>query len=806
MRRKPEQNFRRFNRPTDKPPLSISLTEIVADASRTAAVTAPTNFIRSIIDRDLADGKYDGVVTRFPPEPNGYLHIGHAKSIHLNFGIARDYRGRCHLRFDDTNPTTEDIEYVESIKESVRWLGFDWNEHLYHASDYFGQLYDYAEQLIRDGKAYVDSQSEEQIRETRGTVTEPGRPSPFRERTAEENLDLFRRMRAGEFPDGAHVLRARIDMASPNMKMRDPLLYRIRHAHHYRTGDAWCIYPMYDWAHPLSDAIEDITHSLCTLEFETNRELYDWVVDNCRKPPRPHQYEFARLNLDYTVMSKRKLMQLVEKKLVSGWDDPRLPTIHGLRRRGVTPEAIRDFCERIGVTKTDSRVDLAMLEHAIRDDLNFRAPRVLCVLRPLKVTITNFDADRVEWIDAPYWPHDVPKEGTRPLPLTREIYIEREDFMEDPPPKFFRLAPGRRVRLRHAGILTCDEVLHDGATGEVVELRGTLEREGENNDAAKPRVKGTIHWVSAARGTPCSVNLYDRLFTVAEPDAEEDWLGHINPASSVRLEHAVIEPAVADDAPDARYQFERQGYFWRDPVDSTSDALVFNRIVTLKDTWAKMSQAEPSSAGAGAAPARAPKKSATAEATPQRRVEDDVEALAPASRTRFERYTRDLDIQVDDALLLASDEDLSIFFEEAVEAHPNAQGAANWIVNVVLGEVKSTAIAALPFRGRHIGELVKLIDEGAITSRIARDVFAEMLRSGEAPAAIVEKKGLSAMDDRDQLAAIVDRVVAASPQKVEEYRAGKKGLIGFFTGNVMRETGGRADPRMVKEMLEERLG
>ena len=460
-----------------------------------------SNFIRDIIDRDLAENRHDGVVTRFPPEPNGYLHIGHAKSICLNFGIARDYAARvptrCHLRFDDTNPTTEDPEYVESIKESVRWLGFSWDDHLYHASDYFDQLYDYAEGLIRDGHAYVDSLSEEEIRDYRGTVTEPGRPSPYRERPVAENLDLFRRMRAGAFKDGEHVLRAKIDLASPNMKMRDPLLYRIRHASHYRTGEAWPIYPMYDFAHPLSDAIEAVTHSLCTLEFDNNRELYDWVLDRTRQPPRPHQYEFARLNLDYTVMSKRKLLELVEGGHVEGWDDPRLPTLAGMRRRGVTPEAVRTFCERIGVAKADNRIDIGLLEYSIRDDLNFRAPRVMGVLRPLKVTITNWPEDRTEWLEADYWPRDVPKEGTRKIPFGRTLYIDRSDFMEDPPKRFHRLSPGQDVRLRHAYVITCDEVVKD-EHGETVELRCTYDPETKSGSGKSGRkVKGTIHWASA---------------------------------------------------------------------------------------------------------------------------------------------------------------------------------------------------------------------------------------------------------------------------------------------------------------------
>ncbi|UCF18171.1 MAG: glutamine--tRNA ligase/YqeY domain fusion protein [Gemmatimonadota bacterium] len=552
-----------------------------------------SDFIRAKVAEDLRSGRYSGrVVTRFPPEPNGYLHIGHAKSCCLNFGIALENDGVCHLRFDDTNPETEDIKYVESIKEDVRWLGFDWGDNLFFASDYFEKLYEYAVILIERGKAYVDSLSEDEIRAYRGTVTRAGKESPFRDRPIEENLRLFERLRAGEFADGEHVLRAKIDMASPNMLMRDPLLYRIRHASHYRRGDDWCLYPLYDFTHCLSDAIENITHSLCTLEFENNRELYDWVLDNVGiARPRPEQTEFARLDIDYTVLSKRKLIRLVEQGHVSGWDDPRLPTLAGLRRRGVPPEAIGAFCDMIGVDKVNSRVDIAKLEYAIRNDLNQRAPRVLCVLRPLKVVITNYPEGRVEQLDAPYWPHDVPKQGSRQLPFGREIFIERDDFMEDPPRKFFRLAPGREVRLRHAYVIKCDDVIKDSATGEVMELRCTFDPDTLRGLPEGRKVKGTIHWVSAAHALPCEVRLYDRLFRVPDPEDVadgEDFTAHLNPDSLVVLEDALIEAGVAVDPPGNRYQFERQGYFISDPVDSNPGSLVYNRTVTLRDTWAKI--------------------------------------------------------------------------------------------------------------------------------------------------------------------------------------------------------------------------
>ncbi len=547
------------------------------------------DFIRELVADDVATGRFGrGPATRFPPEPNGFLHLGHAKSICLNFGIAQEFGGTCNLRFDDTNPETEDVRYVAAIKRDVRWLGFRWDgEH--YASDYFEQLYEFAERLVRKGKAYVDSQSEAEIRAGRGTVTTPGTDSPYRERSVEENLDLLRRMRAGEYPDGAHVLRAKIDMAHPNMLMRDPLLVRIRHAHHYRRGDAWCIYPLYDYAHGLSDAIEGITRSLCTLEFKDNRDIYDWLVREVGFERPPVQVEFARLEVDYTVLSKRKLLRLVNEGHVAGWDDPRMPTIAGLRRRGVRPEAIRAFADAAGVTRNAQRVEMAMLEHAIRDDLNMLVPRVLCVVNPLKVVLVNYPEGQVEELDASYYPHDVPLTGSRKVPFSRELYIERDDFMEDPPRKFFRLAPGREVRLRYGYLITCQEVVKD-AEGNVVELRCTYDPATRGGDAPDGRkVQGTIHWVSAAHGVPCELRLYDRLFRVANPDAlpeGEDFTTALNPASLV-VRQGVVEPSVLGDAADTRYQFERTGYFWRDPEDSTAARPVFNRIVTLKDSWVK---------------------------------------------------------------------------------------------------------------------------------------------------------------------------------------------------------------------------
>jgi len=545
-----------------------------------------TDFIRDIIRGDLASGKHAEVVTRFPPEPNGYLHIGHSKSICLNHGVAGEFGGRFHLRFDDTNPMKEEMEYIESITRDVAWLGADWGEHLYFASDYFEQLYEWAEDLIRDGKAYVDDLTAEEIRAYRGTLTEPGTNSPFRDRSADDNLDLFRRMRQGEFADGERVLRAKIDMASGNINLRDPVLYRILHTPHPRVGAAWCIYPTYDYAHGQSDAIEHITHSLCTLEFEDHRPLYDWLIDNLPVPSQPRQIEFARLELSYTVLSKRRLLKLVEEGHVGGWDDPRMPTLSGLRRRGYPPEAIRDLVDKVGVAKRDSVVDVALLEHCVRSRLNPTAERRMAVLRPLKVVLTNYPENEVEELEAVNNPEDETA-GTRKVPFSRQLFIEREDFMEDPPKKFFRLAPGREVRLRYGYLITCDEVVKD-ADGEVVELRCTYDPETRGGNAPDGRkVKATLHWVSAAHAVPAEVRLYDHLFASPTPGADGDFIDDLNPDSLVVLSDARLEPALADLGPGDRVQFERQGYFCVDP-DSTSDRRVFNRTVTLRDTWAKL--------------------------------------------------------------------------------------------------------------------------------------------------------------------------------------------------------------------------
>jgi glutaminyl-tRNA synthetase len=550
----------------------------------------PSNFIRRIIEEDIRQNKNDGRVhTRFPPEPNGYLHIGHAKSICINFGLAKEFNGLCNLRFDDTNPVKEDVEYVESIKNDVKWLGFDWQDRLYFASDYFEQLYEYAVDLIKQGKAYVDELSGDEINEYRGTLTEPGKDSPWRNREISESLNLFEGMKDGEYEEGSYVLRAKIDMKSPNINMRDPVIYRIRKAHHHRTGYNWNIYPMYDYAHCLSDAIEEISHSICTLEFEDHRPLYDWVIDNLETPARPHQYEFARLNLDYTVLSKRKLIELVREGFVSGWDDPRMPTVSGLRRRGYTPASIRKFAELIGVTKNDTRIDPVVLDTALRDELGESASRAMAVLRPLRVVIENYPEDQVEQLPAMNHPQK-PEMGTRDVPFCRIIYIERDDFMEDAPKKFFRLAPGREVRLKYAYFITCNEVIKN-ADGDVIELRCSYDPESRGGDAPDGRkVKGTLHWVAEHGAIKSEVRLYDRLFNVAVPEREQDWRACINSDSVQILHDCLLEASLQHVAPETRLQFERLGYFYPDIADYVPDKPVFNRIVTLRDTWSKVSK------------------------------------------------------------------------------------------------------------------------------------------------------------------------------------------------------------------------
>ncbi|MEX1181774.1 MAG: glutamine--tRNA ligase/YqeY domain fusion protein [Gemmatimonadota bacterium] len=784
--------------------------------SETAAAPEPgLDFIRAMVAADVRAGRHGGrVVTRFPPEPNGYLHIGHAKSICLNFGVAREYDGVCHLRFDDTNPETEDVKYVDSIIEDVRWLGFDWGEHLYFASDYFERMYAFGEHLIRMGRAYVDSASEAEVRAARGTVMESGRPTAYRGRTVAENLDLFRRMRAGEFGDGEHVLRAKIDLASPNMLMRDPILYRIRHAHHYRQGDAWCIYPLYDYAHPIEDALESVTHSLCTLEFENNRELYDWIVtslprgegpDAIPQDSAPAQTEFARLGLDYTVMSKRKLLQLVEAGDVAGWDDPRMPTIAGMRRRGVTPEAVRTFCELIGVAKANTRVDIGKLEYAIRDDLNQRAPRVMAVLRPLRVVLTNWPAGRVEDIDAPYWPHDVPRLGSRTVPFSGELLIERDDFMEDPPRGFHRLVPGGEVRLRYGYIIRCDEVVK-GDSGEVVELRCSYDDATRGGSADGRSVRGTIHWVSAPHAVRCDVRLYDRLFTAPDPEADDAvaFTALLNPASLEVMQDARVEPSVAACEPGARFQFERLGYFFADPIDSTPGKPVFNRTVTLRDTWTRQLSGQPSPgrpdrAGRGGAAARADGRGAVEPLRPE-----PVERSG-ALETLRARYEREHGITAEQADVLTRDAAIAAFYEAALSASSApAAAVATWLVNE-LPRAARGAVDALPVGGAVLGEVVGMLARDELSSSAAREVLAELLERGGDAREIVERRGLRQLDDAAALAGLVDDVLAGNAPKVAEFRAGRAGLLGFFLGQVMARTGGRANPSVLRRLLEERL-
>ncbi|QRO02301.1 glutamine--tRNA ligase/YqeY domain fusion protein [Archangium violaceum] len=778
------------------------------------------NFITEVIDADLKAGRHVSVVTRFPPEPNGYAHLGHAFASYLDFMTALDYGGVCHLRLDDTNPEGETQEYADSIIHDMKWLGWD-TSRLFYASDYYEQLYGYAEQLIRKGLAYVESVSGEEMARLRGTVDKPGTPSPYRSRSVEENLELFRRMRAGEFKNGDHALRAKIDLANANFKLRDPVLYRILHASHYRTGNKWCIYPMYDFAHPISDAIEGITHSMCSLEFIDNRAIYDWLMDNLfpqaqtgRMPPR--QYEFGRRSLEYTVVSKRKLRRLVSEKIVTGWNDPRMPTLSALRRRGATPEAARAFAAQIGVSRTNRTVDLVVLENAIRDDLSARAPRVMAVTQPLKVTILNLEAERT--LSLSYWPQDAVREGgdgrvplpngervapeqaVREVPLTREIVIEREDFSANPPKGFKRLTPGGTVRLRGAGIIRCDEVI-TGADGEPAELRVTLLDE----DA---KASGVIHWVSATRGVSVEFRLFDRLFTVPNPDGEVapphdpeqpshedetkplnmDFLSYVNPKSLV-VTRGMVEPSVARDPADTRYQFERVGYFWRDPVDSRADAPVFNRIITLKDTWGRKEE--------GAEPRAQSKPKA------EKKADAAAPVRAPLSSEQEPVFARlrERGVSENDAYLLAREPQLTAYLEGVSDAQ--LVSLAPWVVNDLANAIRegSNRVARAD-----LAALVGLVSEGGISARIAKDVLAEAQTSGEAPVRIVERKGLRVVSDEGQLRTAIQGVLDANPAKVAEYRGGKKGLMGFFTGQVMRATNGQADPKAVARLLGELLG
>ncbi len=768
----------------------------------------PRNFLEQIVESHLRDGTHGGqVVTRFPPEPNGYLHIGHAKSICLNFGIAQKYGGVCHLRMDDTNPLAEEVEFVESIQADVRWLGFDWGEHFFFASAYYERLYELAVGLIKAGKAYVDDQSVEAIRAGRGTLTAPGTPSPWRDRSVEENLSLFAQMRAGAFPDGSKVLRAKIDMGARNILMRDPLMYRIRHAHHHRTGDTWCIYPMYDFAHGLSDAIEGITHSICTLEFENNRELYDWFVANTGIQPQPKQYEFARLNIDYMVMSKRKLKQLVDEAHVDGWDDPRMPTVAGLRRRGFTPESIRAFAEMVGVTKANTTIDYAKLEFAIRDDLNHTVSRVMAVVDPLEVVITNYPEGQTESLDCALYPHDHPLEGSRAVPFGRTIYIDRSDFAAEPPKGWRRLAPGVEVRLRYAYFVTCERVITD-ADGQVVRLECRYDPATRGGAAPDNRkVAGTLHWVAAEGAVPAEFRLYDRLFTEAAPGARTgDPLDDLNP-ESLTVQRGWVEPSIAAHPAGTRYQFERTGYFISDSEDSQPGGLVFNRIVTLRDTWAKqVSKADAAPAAASQAPAaRRAEKARPAKRT-KAQIRAHERAADPALAARYATYQADLGLDEETADLLTGEAAVADLFDQARAAYAgDLAGLAKWFVNELAGALGDRDTATLPTDGAALAALVALVDAGTVTSRAAKDVLEVLLAEGGAPAAIVKARGLEVLDDSDALARTIDGVVAAHADMAARFRGGEQKLFGFFIGQVMQATGGKADPKAVRALLTARL-
>ena len=752
------------------------------------------DFLRVKVEEDLKSGKYKNIITRFPPEPNGFPHIGHAKSIAINFGIARDYNGHCNLRMDDTNPTTEDTKYVEALKDAVQWLGFEWKDDVRYTSDYFHQLYAWAQKLVKMGKAYVDSLDEETMREYRGTVTEPGKRSKYAERSVEENLDLLERMKQGEFKDGEHVLRAKIDMSAANMKMRDPLLYRIRHAHHYRAGNEWAIYPMYDFGHCLSDYIEGVTHSICTLEFENNRDIYDWVIDTLGlEPPRPYQHEFARLGINYTVMSKRKLLELVNGNYVNGWDDPRMPTIAGYRRRGYTPESILNFCESIGIAKANSTVDVAQLEFAIRDDLNTKVPRVLAVFDPIKVTIENYQGS--EEFDAPYYPEDIAKEGTRAVPFSKEIYIEREDFSENPPKGYNRLTPEQSVRLRHAYIITCKEVIKD-ENGNIVEIIAEYNPNSKSgSDTSGIKVKSAIQWVDIASAKTVEVRLYDRLYSCEHPEGLED----LNPDSLKVIKNALIEPAVVTDKPDERFQFERQGYFYADPIDYTDEKPVFNKIVGLKDSWAKKDK---------------PKKASRSERKPADKkvqIDGEAEPMSEAEQALFDKYTNELKLNSMVADILARDEKLSAFYEDILSKLEYIKPENNFpkvIANIVVNEVArefKKEYDKLNFTTAQVLDLAYMIHYGDISNKIAKDVFDEIVKTGQDPRQIVEDKGLVQISDVSVIEPIIDEIIAKNPDNVEKFKAGNTKLLGFFVGQVLKATGGKANPQVVNELVAKKL-
>jgi glutaminyl-tRNA synthetase len=743
------------------------------------------DFLRRVVEEDLNSGKYNKIITRFPPEPNGFPHIGHAKSISINFGIAKEYQGYCNLRMDDTNPTTEDTKYVNALKDAVEWLGFKWNSRVYFTSDYFSTLYNYAIELIKMGKAYVDSLNEDEIKEYRGTVTTAGKRSHYADRSIEENLDLFRRMKQGEFKDGEHVLRAKIDMSSPNMKMRDPLLYRIRHAHHFRAGDEWSIYPMYDFAHPLSDYIEGVTHSICTLEFENNRDIYNWILDTLNLgPPRPYQYEFARLNINYTVMSKRRLLELVERGVVNGWDDPRMPTIAGYKRRGYTPESILNFCDAIGVAKANSVVDVAQLEFAIRDDLNKKVPRVMSILNPLKVTIENYQG--FEEIKAPYYPHDIPKEGTRMLPFSKEIYIERDDFNENPPKGYFRLTPNQPVRLKYAYIIRCREIVRD-SSGDIMEIKAEyFPNSKSGSDESGIKVKSAIQWVEAQSAKRVEIRLYDRLFSVENPNGIDD----INPDSLKIIKNALIEPAVITDRPNVRFQFERIGYFYADPIDYSDDRPIFNQIVSLKDSWQKK------------------RKTSQKILKPQSKkvqIDGKVVPMNQEERTLFEKYIKEDNLNREVANTLARDKKLSYLYKETLKITNTPIATANIITNEVARELKQKEIDELKFTPKELAQLITMVEDGVISSKIAKQLFEEISRSGKNPQEIVNSKGLTQISDPTTLLPIIHEIIDKNPKNVEKFKAGHSKVFGFFVGEVIKATKGKGNPKVINRLLIKEL-
>ncbi len=799
-------------------------TEINSKPSTSSSRRIGPNFITEIIDRDLEQQRYNGVVTRFPPNPNGFAHLGHAFASLLNYGIAKDYNGRFVLRFDDTNPHTDKPEFVESISKDLAWLGLDWGLEISYASSYFPELYADAIRLIERGLAYVDSVSAEEMARLRGTAFAPGTPSQYRDRSVNENLEMFKRMRLGEFPDGSHVLRAKIDLANPNFKLRDPVLYRIVHATHYRTGNEWCIYPSYDFAQSITDALDGVTHSLCSLEFIDNNAVYRWLMDNLWEKAPPIQYEFGRRSLEYTVVSKRKLKKLVEGKHVLGWDDPRMPTIAAQCRRGVTPDAIQKFVSQISINRTNRTVDLAILENAIRDDLNFIAPRVMAVLHPLKIVLSNVEVDLE--LEIPYFPSDViklspdglvplpdgtrvtPETATRAVKLTKEIFIEREDFMLEPVAGFKRLSPNGRVFLRGVGVIECNDIVKNDA-GEILELHCTLLEEAE-------KAKAVIHWVSAKYAVPAEFRLYDRLFKSPHPEAEAkeleedddgeevDFLHFLNP-NSLEISHGFVEPSIENDPLETRYQFERLGYFWRDPVDSSAEKLVFNRIISLRDSWSNSATIDVAASGSTrATPTRTVMATSHGHASSSTQANAEVTKaeLTPEQQIKLEQYLK-LEIGESEARVLVREPKLSSFLDASFQSGVNASTLSNWVVNELgthLRETDSPRVSPA-----QLGELVKLISDGTISNRIAKTVLEKTIETGVDPLEIIARDGLKQVSDSGALAVIVDAIMTANPDKVAAYKSGRTGLLGFFVGQVMAQTKGAGNPQMVQELVKQKL-